>query len=211
MAGWDTGAVVYQVCPRSFMDGNGDGVGDLPGLVARLPHIARLGVDAIWLTPFFTSPMCDFGYDVADYCSVDPLFGSGADFDRLITAAHEVGLKVVIDQVWSHSSDRHPWFVDSRAARRAAKADWYVWADPKPDGAPPNNWLSVFGGGAWWWEPRRRQYYLHHFLPGQPALNWRHPEVVEALMAAGEVWRARRGWVPPRRGRFSAARRRAEE
>ncbi|MBI5163343.1 MAG: alpha-glucosidase [Magnetospirillum sp.] len=191
MVKWAEGAVVYQVCPRSFMDGDGDGVGDLPGLIERLSYIAALGVDAVWLAPFFASPMRDFGYDVADYTAIDPLFGDIEDFDRLIAAAHRAGLKVVIDQVWAHSSDCHPWFLDSRSSRHAEKSEWYVWADAKPDGTPPNNWLSVFGGGAWTWEPRRRQYYLHHFLASQPALNWRHPEVEQALLAAGAFWRQR--------------------
>lgn len=191
MIEWASGAAVYQICPRSFMDGTGDGVGDLPGVLEKLPYLAGLGVDAVWLTPFYTSPMADFGYDVADYRGIDPLFGCDADFDRLVAAAHLAGLKVIVDQVWAHSSDRHPWFMDSRSSRHADKADWYVWADPKPDGAPPNNWLSVFGGGAWSWEPRRRQYYLHHFLARQPALNWRNPDVAEALFQAGEHWRRR--------------------
>ena len=188
MVAWSKGAVIYQVCPRSFRDGDGDGIGDLKGIVEGLPYIAELEVEALWLTPFFPSPMADFGYDVADFTGVDPLFGCLEDFDRLVERAHRLGLKVVIDQVWGHSSDRHPWFLASRASRDNVKADWYVWADPRPDGGPPNNWLSVFGGGAWSWEPRRRQYYLHHFLTCQPALNWRNPEVEAALLAAGDVW-----------------------
>lgn len=183
---WWRSAVIYQIAPRSFQDGNGDGMGDLAGIVDRLDYVARLGVDAVWITPFFVSPMADFGYDVADYRAVDPLFGTMADFDRLLDKAHGLGLKIIIDMVWSHSSDAHPWFVDSRA--RGGKADWYVWADPRPDGSPPNNWLAVFGGAAWTWEPRRRQYYLHHFLPSQPAFNWRNPQVAEALLAAGRFW-----------------------
>ena len=153
---WWRGAVIYQIYPRSFCDGNGDGVGDLPGIVSRLEYIADLGVDAIWISPFFASPMKDFGYDISDYCAVDPLFGTLADFDALVTEAHRLGLKVIIDQVWGHSSDRHDWFLESRSNHSNAKADWYVWADPRPDGTPPNNWLSVFGGSAWTWEPRRR-------------------------------------------------------
>jgi alpha-glucosidase len=187
-ADWWRGAVIYQVYPLSFFDSNGDGIGDLPGVLAKLDYIASLGVDAIWLSPFFTSPMKDFGYDVADYRAVDPVFGTLADFDLLLERAHALGLKVLIDQVWCHSSDQHPWFVASRAARVGAKADWYVWADAKPDGTPPNNWLSVFGGAAWSWEPRRRQYYLHHFLASQPQLNLRNPEVVEALLEIGAFW-----------------------
>ncbi|MBN8896573.1 MAG: alpha-glucosidase, partial [Rhodospirillales bacterium] len=182
---WWRGATIYQVYPRSFLDTNGDGVGDLPGITARMPYIAALGVDAIWLCPFFPSPQADFGYDVSDYTGVDPRFGSLADFDSLLARAHGLGLRVLIDQVWSHSSDRHPWFRESRSSRDNARADWYVWADPAPDGTPPNNWLSVFGGAAWTWEPRRRQYYLHHFLSQQPAFNLHNPAVMDALLQAG--------------------------
>ncbi len=185
---WWRGAVIYQIYPRSFFDSNGDGVGDLRGITMRLDHIASLGVDAIWLCPFFVSPQRDFGYDVADYTAVDPLFGTMADFDALLVRAHALGLKVLIDQVWSHTSDRHPWFLDSRGRRTAAKADWYVWADPSADGTPPNNWLSVFGGSAWTWEPRRRQYFLHHFLGHQPALNLHNPAVMDALLETGRFW-----------------------
>ncbi|HXV22804.1 MAG TPA: alpha-glucosidase [Alphaproteobacteria bacterium] len=187
-ADWWRGAVLYQVYPLSFCDSNGDGFGDLPGLASRLEHIASLGVDGIWVSPFFPSPMKDFGYDVSDFIGVDPRFGTMADFDGMISRAHELGLKVIIDQVWSHTSDAHPWFRDSRSSADAAKADWYVWAEPKPDGTPPNNWLSVFGGGAWNWEPRRRQYYLHHFLPSQPQLNLRNEAVMAALFEAGAFW-----------------------
>jgi alpha-glucosidase len=185
---WWRGAVIYQIYPRSFFDTNGDGIGDLPGITARLEHIARLGADAIWLCPFFVSPQRDFGYDVADYLEIDPIFGAMADFDALLARAHALGLKVLIDQVWSHTSDRHAWFLDSRSGRTAAKADWYVWADPSPDGTPPNNWLSVFGGAAWTWEPRRRQYFLHHFLDHQPALNLHNPAVMDALLETGRFW-----------------------
>ena len=185
---WWRGAVIYQIYPRSFLDTNGDGIGDLPGVTARLEHIARLGADAIWLCPFFVSPQRDFGYDVAGYVDIDPIFGTMADFDALLLRAHALGLKVLIDQVWSHTSDRHPWFLDSRTSRTAAKADWYVWADPSPDGTPPNNWLSVFGGAAWTWEPRRRQYFLHHFLGHQPALNLHNPAVMDALLESGRFW-----------------------
>src|SRR5205807_1926067 len=157
--------------PRSFYDSNQDGVGDLPGIIEKLDYVASLGVDAIWLSPFFASPMKDFGYDVSDYRSVDPLFGALEDFDRLIAKAHDPALKVIIDQVYAHTSDAHPWFQESRADRTDAKADWYVWADPKPDGTPPNNWLSVFYGPSWTWDGRRGQYYLHNFLPSQPNLN----------------------------------------
>jgi alpha-glucosidase len=185
---WWRGAVIYQIYPRSFFDSNGDGVGDLPGVTAKLDYVASLGVDAIWLCPFFTSPQKDFGYDVADHLAVDPLFGTLADFDALLDRAHALGLRVLIDQVWSHTSERHPWFLESRASRANLLANWYVWADPAPDGTPPNNWLSVFGGPAWTWEPRRRQYYLHHFLSYQPALNLHDPAVMEALLAGGEFW-----------------------
>ncbi|MBF0307598.1 MAG: DUF3459 domain-containing protein [Alphaproteobacteria bacterium] len=189
---WWRGAVLYQIYPRSFSDSNGDGVGDLPGIAARLGHVARLGVDGVWIAPFFPSPMKDFGYDVSDFRGVDPMFGTLDDFDRLIAEAHRLGLKVLIDQVWSHSSDRHPWFLESCADRQGPRADWYVWADSRPDGGPPNNWQSVFGGPAWSWDPRRRQYYLHHFLSSQPKLNLRHEGVVAALLDAAEFW-LRRG------------------
>ena len=149
---WWRGAVIYQIYPRSFQDSNGDGIGDLKGIVDRLEYVAELGVDAVWLSPFFTSPMKDMGYDVADYCNVDPLFGTLNDFDAVIAKAHALGLKVMIDQVISHTSDQHPWFQQSRASRDNDKADWYVWADAKPDGTAPNNWLSIFGGVAWQWE-----------------------------------------------------------
>jgi alpha-glucosidase len=185
---WWRGAVIYQIYPRSFCDSDGDGIGDLRGVTERLEHVARLGVDAVWLCPFFVSPQRDFGYDVADYVEIDPVFGTMADFDALLARAHGLGLKVLIDQVWSHTSDRHPWFLDSRSSRTAAKADWYVWADPSADGTPPNNWLSVFGGAAWTWEPRRRQYFLHHFLGHQPALNLHNAAVMDALLETGRFW-----------------------
>ena len=161
-AQWWRGAAIYQVYPRSFQDTNGDGIGDLPGITARLPYLAELGIDAIWISPFFTSPMKDFGYDVSDFRGVDPIFGTLADFDRLVGTAHRLGLKVLIDQVLSHTSDQHPWFKESHLTAINPKADWYVWADAKPDGTPPNNWQSVFGGSAWAWDPRRNQYYLHN-------------------------------------------------
>ncbi|ROU04191.1 alpha-amylase family glycosyl hydrolase [Histidinibacterium lentulum] len=185
---WWRGAVIYQIYPRSYQDSNGDGVGDLAGIAQRLPYIASLGVDAIWISPFFTSPMKDFGYDVSDYRDVDPLFGSLADFDRVIEVAHGLGLRVMIDLVLSHSSDQHPWFTESRASRDNDRADWYVWADAKPDGTPPNNWLSIFGGSAWQWDSRREQYYLHNFLVSQPDLNFHEPEVQEALLDVARFW-----------------------
>lgn len=185
---WWRGAAIYQIYPRSFCDSNGDGIGDLPGITARLDHVARLGVDAVWISPFFTSPMKDFGYDVADYCDVDPIFGTLADFDALIARAHVLGIKVTIDQVFAHTSDQHAWFVESRMDRANPKADWYVWADPKPDGSPPSNWQSVFGGPAWTWDARRRQYYFHNFLTSQPQINAHNPEVQDALLAAMRFW-----------------------
>lgn len=185
---WWRGAVIYQIYPRSFLDTNGDGVGDLRGVLKGLDYIARLGVDAIWLSPFFTSPMDDFGYDVADYRGVDPIFGDLADFDAIIDKAHTLGLKVIIDQVYSHTSDQHAWFQQSAQNANNAKADWYVWADPKPDGSPPNNWQSVFGGGAWEWHSARRQYYLHNFLTSQPDLNVHNKEVQDALLDVAKFW-----------------------
>jgi alpha-glucosidase len=188
---WWRGAAIYQIYPRSFADTNGDGVGDLPGITAYLDHVVSLGVDAIWLSPFFTSPMRDFGYDVADYCDVDPVFGTLADFDALVERAHALKLKVIIDQVYSHSSNQHAWFQESRSSRDNAKADWYVWADAKPDGSPPNNWQSVFGGPAWTWDARRCQYYLHNFLPEQPDLNVHNRAVQDALLDVARFWLGR--------------------
>jgi alpha-glucosidase len=185
---WWRGAVIYQIYPLSFADSNGDGWGDLRGVLEHLDYVASLHVDAIWLSPFFRSPMRDFGYDVACHTDVDPLFGTLADADAVIAKAHRLGLKVILDQVWSHTSDQHPWFRASAASRRDDKADWYIWADAQPDGTPPNNWLSVFGGSAWTWEPRRRQYYLHHFLSSQPKLNLRNPAVLDAVLATGRFW-----------------------
>ncbi|HEX4269852.1 MAG TPA: alpha-amylase family glycosyl hydrolase [Rhizomicrobium sp.] len=185
---WWRGAVIYQIYPRSFCDSNGDGVGDLPGITQNLEYVASLGVDAIWLSPFFASPMKDFGYDVSDYRAVDPLFGTLDDFDRLVTRAHDLGLKVIIDQVYAHTSDMHAWFQESRSGRGSAKADWYVWADPRPDGTPPNNWLSVFYGPCWTWDGRRMQYYMHNFLPSQPQLNVNNPVVQQALFDTARFW-----------------------
>ena len=187
-AQWWREAVIYQVYPRSFFDSNGDGIGDLPGITKQLDYIASLGVDIVWISPFFKSPMKDFGYDVSDYCDVDPLFGTLNDFDQLLARAHELGLKIMIDQVLSHCSEQHPWFIESRQSRDNPKADWYVWADPKADGTPPNNWLSVFGGSAWQWDARRRQYYLHNFLVSQPDLNFHHPEVQQAHLDSMRFW-----------------------
>ena len=185
---WWRGAVIYQIYPRSFQDSNGDGIGDLGGIIARLDHVASLGVDAIWISPFFRSPMLDFGYDVSDYCDVDPMFGRLADFDALIARAHDLGIKVLIDLVLSHTSSQHLWFQDSQTGRNSAKADWYVWADAKPDGSPPNNWLSIFGGPAWEWSGDRMQYYLHNFLKEQPDLNLHNGDVQDALLAVARFW-----------------------
>ena len=187
-APWWRGAVIYQVYPRSYKDTNGDGVGDLRGIRDQMAHIASLGVDAVWLAPFFRSPMADMGYDVSDYCDVDPIFGTLEDFDLLVAEAHRLGLKVMIDQVLSHSSDRHPWFQESRRDRTNPRADWYVWADAKPDGTPPNNWLAIFGGPSWEWESGRRQYYMHNFLASQPDLNFHNEEVRAALMETMRFW-----------------------
>jgi alpha-glucosidase len=187
-ANWWRGAVIYQIYPRSFQDTTGDGLGDIKGITQRLPYIASLGVDAIWLSPFFTSPMADMGYDVSDYCNVDPMFGTLADFDEMMVEAERLGLKVIIDQVISHTSDRHPWFVESRSSRTNSKADWYVWADPKPDGTAPTNWLSIFGGPGWEWDGVRKQYYMHNFLIAQPDLNFHNPEVQEAMLGTVKFW-----------------------
>ena len=188
MRDWWRDAIIYQVYPRSFQDSDGDGIGDLKGITARLPHIAGLGADVVWLSPIFTSPERDMGYDVSDYCGINPAFGTLADFDDLVSAAHGLGLRVILDQVISHSSIDHPWFKESRASRDNPKADWYVWAEPKADGTPPTNWLSVFGGSAWAWDTRRKQYYLHNFLIEQPDLNFHNPDVVDALLGTMRFW-----------------------
>ncbi|MEM1377896.1 MAG: alpha-glucosidase [Pseudomonadota bacterium] len=185
---WWRGAVIYQIYPRSYQDSNGDGIGDLRGITMRLPYIADLGADAIWISPFFLSPMLDFGYDVSDYRKVDPMFGTMADFDAMIAEAHRLGLKVMIDQVISHTSDQHHWFRHSREDKTNRYADWYVWADPKPDGTPPNNWLSIFGGSAWEWDTRREQYFLHNFLKSQPDLNFHNPDVQDQLLDEVRFW-----------------------
>jgi alpha-glucosidase len=194
-APWWKSAVVYQIYPRSFCDTNGDGVGDLVGIRRHLDHVRDLGAEAIWISPFFTSPMKDYGYDVADYCDVDPLFGHLADVDRLLADAHERGLKVMIDWVPNHTSDQHPWFVESRSSRDNPKADWYWWRDLEPGddpsnpSKPPNNWVAAFTGGpAWTWDETRQQWYLHNFLKEQPDLNWRNPEVVEAMLGTLRFW-----------------------
>ncbi|WP_147107076.1 alpha-glucosidase [Tateyamaria sp. syn59] len=185
---WWRGSVTYQIYPRSFMDADGDGIGDIRGIMDRLEHVASLGVDAIWLSPVFPSPMADMGYDVSDYLDIDPSFGTLAEFDAMVAKAHDLGLKVIIDQVLSHASDQHALFAESRASRDNAKADWFVWADPKPDGTPPNNWLSIFGGPAWTWDSRRRQYYMHNFLKEQPDWNFHNPEVQDYLLDCVRFW-----------------------
>ncbi|WP_448563371.1 alpha-glucosidase [Thalassotalea ganghwensis] len=185
---WWRGAVIYQIYPRSFMDANNDGIGDLNGIITKLPYVKGLGADAVWISPFFKSPMKDFGYDISDYRQVDPMFGDMADFSALMSQAKALDIKVIIDQVLSHTSDQHPWFIESRENRTNAKADWYVWADANEDGTPPNNWLSIFGGCAWQWEPRRQQYYLHNFLTSQPDLNFHNPEVRAAVLDNVEFW-----------------------
>ncbi len=185
---WWRGATLYQVYLQSFNDSDGDGIGDLPGLAARLDYVAALGVDGIWVTPFYPSPMADSGYDVADYRGVDPCYGTLRDVDKLIARAHALGLKVITDQVWCHTAADHPWFRESRSSRGNDKANWYVWADAAADGGPPNNWLSVFGGSAWQWDPARRQYYLHHFLTAQPKLDLHNERVLDAHFANAEFW-----------------------
>ena len=190
---WWKSAVIYQIYLRSFYDSNNDGIGDLKGVIEKLDHLndgngGGLGIDAIWISPFFPSPQADFGYDVSEYCDIDSDYGTLEDFDRLVNEAHLRGVKIILDLVLNHSSDQHKWFQESRKNRINAKADWYVWADPKPDGALPNNWLAVFGGAAWTYEPQRKQYYLHNFLPEQPDLNWYNHEVREALADVVRFW-----------------------
>jgi alpha-glucosidase len=185
---WWRHGVFYQIYPRSFQDSNADGVGDIAGIIDRLPYLQSLGVDAIWLSPIFPSPMADFGYDIADYTGIDPLFGTMADFDALISAAHAAGLKVILDLVPNHTSDQHPWFVESRKSRDDPKRDWYIWREPAADGGPPNNWLSEFGGSAWQYDAATRQYYYHAFLAQQPDLNWRNPDVREAILDVMRFW-----------------------
>jgi len=185
---WQTG-VIYQVYPRSFRDSSGDGVGDLAGIAEGVDYLAgTLGVDAVWLSPFYPSPMDDFGYDITDHCDVDPVFGDMAAFDGLLAAVHSRGMRLIVDLVPNHTSDHHPWFLASRSSRHHPRRDWYVWADPVADGSPPNNWLAVFGGPAWEWDEATGQYYLHSFLPSQPDLNWRNPEVEAAMFEVMRFW-----------------------
>ena len=188
MKPWWKGGVIYQIYPRSFLDTTGNGIGDLKGIIEKLSYVSDLGVDAIWLSPIFTSPMKDMGYDVSNYKDIDPLFGDLEDFDSLINEAHRLNLKVIIDQVLSHSSDQMPFFQDSRSSKTSDKADWYVWADPKSDGSPPNNWLSMFGGSAWEWEPMRDQYYFHNFLISQPDFNLHNKDVQDWLLDSSRFW-----------------------
>ncbi|MGO9360779.1 MAG: alpha-amylase family glycosyl hydrolase [Xanthobacteraceae bacterium] len=187
---WQT-AAIYQIYPRSFQDADGDGVGDLAGIIRRIPYLKQLGVGAVWVSPFYPSPMKDFGYDITDHCAVDPLFGTMADFDALLGALHGAGLRLILDFVPNHTSDQHPWFVDSRGARDAPKRDWYIWRDGSPDGGPPNNWLSEFGGSAWSFDAATGQYYYHAFLASQPDLNWRNAEVASAMHQAMRFWLGR--------------------
>jgi len=184
---WQSG-VIYQIYPRSFQDSNGDGVGDLPGILQRLDYVRSLGVEAVWISPIYPSPMHDFGYDVSDYTAIHPLFGTMADFDRLLEAAHARGLRVILDLVPNHTSDEHPWFLESRSSRQHPRRDWYIWRDPRPDGGPPNNWLGAFGGPAWTFDPLTGQYYLHQFDPHQPELNYRHPAVLAAMLEVLRFW-----------------------
>ena len=186
--------MVYQIYPRSFADSDGDGIGDLRGVIAHLDHIAALGADAVWLSPVYASPQDDNGYDISDYQSIDPMFGTLEDLDELIAQAHERGIRIVMDLVVNHTSDEHAWFAESRSSRDNPKSDWYIWRDPRPGaspgepGAEPNNWGSYFSGSAWEWEPRRGQYYLHLFSPKQPDLNWENPEVRAAVHAMMNWW-----------------------
>ncbi len=185
---WWKEAVIYQIYLRSYQDSNGDGIGDIKGVISRLDYISELGIDAIWISPFFKSPMNDFGYDVENYKNVDPIFGTLDDFKELLDKAHKLNIKVIIDLVISHTADIHPWFVESKESKNNSKSDWYVWADPKKDGTPPNNWLSIFGGSAWHWNTTRKQYYLHNFLTSQPDLNFHNIEVQDALLDITKFW-----------------------
>jgi alpha-glucosidase len=188
---WWRHGIFYQVYPRSFQDSDGDGVGDLKGIIARLPYLKSLGIDAVWLSPIFPSPMADFGYDISDYTGIDPLFGTMEDFDALANVAHDNGLKLILDLVPNHTSDQHPWFVEARSSRDNPKRDWYVWRDPVVDGGPPNNWLSEFGGSAWQYDEATGQYYYHAFLAAQPDLNWRNPAVRQAIYDVMRFWLAK--------------------
>lgn len=188
IARWWAAGVLYQIYPRSFQDSNGDGIGDISGIISRLPYLRDLGIDAIWLSPIFPSPMADFGYDISNYMGVDPIFGTLADFDTLVAAAHASSLKVILDLVPNHTSDQHPWFVESRSSRDNHKRGWYLWREPRADGTAPNNWMSEFGGSAWTYDARTKQYYYHAFLNQQPDLNWRNPDVRRAIWDVMRFW-----------------------
>ncbi len=190
-AAWWQSGIIYQIYPRSFQDGRGSGVGDLRGIIRRLPYVAELGVDAIWINPIFKSPMIDFGYDISDYEAIDPVFGDLTDFDELVAAAHAYGLKVILDLVPNHTSDQHPWFIESRSSRKSGKRDWYIWRDSGDDGGPPNNWVSEFGGSAWTYDAGSGQYYYHAFLAAQPDLNWRNRDVRNAIYDVMRFWMRR--------------------
>lgn len=185
---WWKDGVIYQIYPRSYQDTNGDGIGDLAGITSRLDYVRELGVDAIWVSPFYPSPMADFGYDVSNYTDVDPIFGTLDDFDRMVDGVHQRGLKLILDFVPNHSSNQHPWFLESRSSRQNPRRDWYLWRDPAPGGGVPNNWMSHFGGSAWTLDETTGQYYMHSFLAAQPDLNWRNPEVREAIYSAMRFW-----------------------
>ncbi len=184
---WQKG-IIYQIYPRSYQDSNGDGIGDLNGIYQRLDHVQSLNVDAVWLSPIYPSPMHDFGYDVADYTGINPLFGTMDDFDRLLAEVHRRGMKLIVDLVPNHTSDEHEWFIESRSSRDNPKRDWYIWRDPAPDGGPPNNWLSHFGGPAWTFDEATGQYYMHQFVTQQPELNYRHPDVLPAMLDVMRFW-----------------------
>lgn len=185
---WWKRTAIYQIYPRSFKDSNGDGIGDLQGIISKLDYLEWLGIKAIWLSPIYKSPMVDFGYDISDYTDIDPIFGTLQDFDELIKKAHAKGIKVIMDYVMNHSSDEHEWFKESRTSRDNPKSDWYIWRDPKPDGSPPNNWPAITGGSAWSFEERRGQYYLHDFMTCQPDLNWRSPGLKKAMFDVLGFW-----------------------
>ena len=184
---WQTG-IIYQIYPRSFQDSNSDGIGDLKGIIKRLDYLRWLGITAVWLSPIYPSPMADFGYDISDYKNIHPIFGNLADFDELLHEVHARNMKLILDLVPNHTSDKHPWFMESRSSRDNPKRDWYLWRDPKENGERPNNWLSVFGGAAWEWDEATGQYYYHAFLKEQPDLNWRNPEVQKAMYDVMRFW-----------------------
>jgi alpha-glucosidase len=184
---WQRG-IIYQIYPRSFADSNNDGIGDLPGIISKLDYLHWLGIDAVWISPIYPSPMADFGYDISDYRAIHPIFGTMDDFDRLLESAHRLGIKVILDLVPNHTSSQHPWFLESRASRNNPKRDWYIWRDPAPDGGPPNNWLSTFGGSAWEFDAGTSQYYYHAYLKQQPDLNWRNPDVRRAMHQVMRFW-----------------------